>query len=131
MESNSFASNQEEDIKCEIAAQEISWNPISVLQNNEWISVVDISNAFQTFNIVFDLVYQIYVSLYLFFYHHIAPLNMFSLLVNDRIGVNWDSAETEASVKSTEASAESLRKKGWICPQNYRKSEVLVHQNST
>ena len=50
MESNSFASNQEEDIKCEIAAQEISWNPISVFRNDEWISVVDIGNAFQNFD---------------------------------------------------------------------------------
>ena len=40
------------------------------------------------------------------------------ILVNDRIGLNRDSAETEASAKSTEASAEDSAES---VPKNYVK----------
>ena len=56
--------------------------------------------------------------------------------MNDRIGVNRDSAETEASVKSTEASAETSAESlpiNWSnLPLKLRKIIVVFeHQNCT
>ena len=48
------------------------------------------------------------------------------MVVNDRNGLKWDSAETEASVTFTEASADSLPKK---IGQNYAKVQNKLEKN--